>query len=90
MRSAGTWAIAARITAATCSGVSIWSVATSTAPTSTSLSPSRPMSAIGTREPAHSSDTPPMRLRASTGKVRSYWRHSPPSVCFQSVLALMP
>ena len=27
---------------------------------------------------------------ASSGNVCSYWRHSPPSVFFQSLLALMP
>jgi hypothetical protein len=72
MRAAGTCCIAERITAATSSGVSTRSVATSTAPTSTSLSPRRPISEIGTRDPAHSSDTPPTRLRARRGKVRSY------------------
>jgi hypothetical protein len=82
--------IASRSTVATSSGVSTLSLATSTAPTSTSLSPSRLISDIGTREPAHSSETPPMRLRASRGNVSSYWRHSLPRVFFQSVFALMP
>jgi hypothetical protein len=31
-----------------------------------------------------------MRLFASAGKMRSYWRHSSPSAFFQSMLALMP
>ena len=31
-----------------------------------------------------------MLLRASAGNTASYWRHSSPSVLFQSVLALMP
>ncbi len=31
-----------------------------------------------------------MRLFASAGKIASYWRHSPPSVSFQSRFALMP
>ena len=39
---------------------------------------------------AHSSETWSMRLFASSGKICSYWRHSPPSVFFQSMLALMP
>src|SRR6266511_1270421 len=61
-RSGGTCFMASRITAATSSAVSTRSVATSMAPTSTSLSPSMAMSERGTREFAHSRDTPPTRL----------------------------
>ena len=45
---------------------------------------------IGTLALRHSSDTWPIRLAASAGKVRSYWRHSVPSVPFQSMFAWMP
>jgi hypothetical protein len=48
------------------------------------------MSSIGTCEFAHSSDTCPIADCASSGNVCSYWRHSLPSVFFQSMFALMP
>jgi hypothetical protein len=78
------------MTAATSSGVSMIFDATSMQPTSTSLPLSSPISSIGTRVLRHSSDTWPIRLLASAGKVSSYWRQRSPSVAFQSVLALMP
>ena len=67
------------IVAATCSGVSASSLATSIAPTSTSLPASSPSNSIGTCELAHSSETWSIRLAASAGKIRSYCRHSRPS-----------
>jgi hypothetical protein len=51
---------------------------------------SKPSNAIGTRDPAHSTETWSIRLLASSGNVRSYWRHSLPSERFQSMLAWMP
>ena len=59
-------------------------------PTITSLPSSRRISSGGTCEWMHSSETWSMRLFASAGNTCSYWRHSSPSVCFQSMLALMP
>ena len=47
-------------------------------------------SSIGTREWMHSSEICFTRLFASAGKISSYWRHSEPSVFFQSRLAWMP
>ena len=71
-------------------GVSITGEATSMAPTSTSLSGSRPIIRSGTRLFAHSSETWPTRLPFSAGKNASYCRHSVPSVAFQSVFCLIP
>jgi hypothetical protein len=59
-------------------------------PTITSLPSSRRISSGGTCEWKHSSDTWSIALFASAGKTCSYWRHSSPSVAFQSTLALMP
>ncbi len=60
-------------------------LATSTTPARTSFPARSRSSSSGTREPAHSP-----RLRASSGNVRSYCRHSPPRVAFQSTFALIP
>ena len=57
MRSLGTYLMAASTTASTSSGVSTVSLATSMAPTSTSLPFSRPSSDSGTLELRHSTDT---------------------------------
>ena len=65
-------------------------VATSMAPTITFLPRISSMRSIGTREFWHSSETISMLDFCSLGKASSYWRHSEPSVFFQSVLALMP
>ena len=85
-RTAAPWPIVS----ATCSGVSTTSEATSMTPTITSLPSSRRIRSGGTCEWKHSSETWSMRLLASAGNTCSYWRHSPPSVPFQSTLALMP
>ena len=82
--------MASRIVPATASGVSTSSVATSITPTMISLSASRPISDMGTCEPAHSSDTWSMRLALMAGKISSYWRHSAPSVSFQRRFSSMP
>ena len=68
------------MTFATSSGDSSRSVATSIAPTSTSLPPRSPIRSIGTCEFAHSSDTWLIAEAASSGNVCSYCRHSLPSV----------
>ena len=81
---------AERITAATSSGVSTRSVATSMAPTRTSLPSRSAISSMGTRECAHSRDTWSMEEAARRGNVCSYWRHSVPRVFFHSMFALMP
>ena len=47
-------------------------------------------SSSGTFELRHSIATCWIELLAIAGKISSYCRHSLPSVCFQSVLALMP
>ena len=85
-----TYFIARRMVAATSSGVSALSLATSMQPTSTSLPFKRPMNSIGTFELATSRLTWSIRLFARAGKMRSYWRHSSPSVFFQSMFAWMP
>ena len=59
-------------------------------PISTSLPFSSPSRSIGTRELRHSTETCWIELASIAGKICSYCRHSAPSVCFQSVLALMP
>ncbi len=86
----GTNLSAERMTRATSSGVSTRVVATSMHPTSTSLPASNASNSIGTRELAHSSETWSMEDFASSGKVCSYWRHSLPSVFFQTMLASIP
>ena len=65
-----------RMVAATSSGVSTLSVATSITPTSTSLPFSSFISSSGTCEWMHSSETWSILLFASAGKISSYWRHS--------------
>jgi hypothetical protein len=75
---------------ATSSGVSMVSLATSITPTITSLPFSSAIRSAGTCEWMHSRLTWSMRLAASAGKTFSYWRHSWPSVFFQSTLAWMP
>ena len=89
-RSFGTCLSASRIVRATSSGVSTRLVATSIAPTMTSLPVRSAIRSIGTCELAHSSETWSIVDRASNGKVCSYWRHSAPSVFFQLLLASMP
>jgi uncharacterized protein involved in response to NO len=90
IRSGATYGKTRRIVAATSSGVSTRSVATSIAPNCTSFVPRSRKSSSGTRELAHSSETWSRRLSASAGKIVSYCRHSLPSVAFQSILGLMP
>ena len=90
MRSFGTYLITSPMTCAISSGVSTLSVATSMTPTSTSLPSSSESNFSGTCEWMHSTETWPMRLLASAGKIFSYCRHSSPSEFFQSILALMP
>src|SRR5580698_2925804 len=80
----------ASITAATSSAVSTVSLATSITPACTTLPVSKPNRSSGTRELRHSIATCWIGLAAIAGKIFSYCRHSLPSVCFQSVLALMP
>ena len=46
-----------------------------------------PMTIVDTIADSHYGDK--VKL-AMAGKIASYWRHSPPSVAFQSMLALMP
>ena len=87
---AGTYFSARSMVAATSCGVSTLSEATSITPTSTSFPFSRESNSIGTLEWMHSSEIWSTLLFASAGKISSYWRHSPPSVFFQSRLALMP
>ena len=87
---AGTYCKAFSITSETSSADSMRSVATSMTPTSTSLPFNSFSSSIGTFEWMHSSETCLMRLFARAGKISAYWRHSPPSVLFQSMLAWMP
>jgi hypothetical protein len=89
-RSFGTNCKARPIVSAISSGVSIVSEATSMTPTITSLPASSRISSGGTCECRHSSETWSILLFASAGKTCSYWRHSSPSVAFQSTLALMP
>ena len=89
-RSFGTNCSARPIVSATSSGVSTTSLATSITPTITSLPSSSFIRSGGTWEWMHSRLTWSMLLFASAGNTASYWRHSSPSVCFQSVLALMP
>ena len=88
--SADTYFSASRITAATCSGVSTTSEATSITPTITSLPFSRPISSIGTWLLAHSRLTWVMLLAARAGNTCSYWRQLSPSVSFHFRLASMP
>ena len=64
------------------------SLATSMTPTITSLPFSKAIRSGGTWEWKHSRLTCWMLLAASAGKTFSYWRHSWPSVFFQSTLAL--
>ena len=85
-----TYFIASAMVAATSSGVSTLSVATSITPISTSLPSSSLSSLMGTFELRHSIDTWSMRLSARAGNIASYCRHSPPSPAFQSILALIP
>ncbi|MOA55802.1 hypothetical protein D3C78_1796560 [compost metagenome] len=75
---------------ATSSGVSTTLDATSMAPTITFLPRTSSIRSIGTCELWHSSEMISMLDVCSFGNDSSYWRHSEPSVCFQSVLALMP
>src|SRR5262249_31608203 len=86
IRSGGTCFIAARTVAAASCGVSTRSVATSIAPTSTSLPSRSAISSRGTCEFAHSRETWSIPERASSGNVFSYCLHSEPSVFFHSML----
>ncbi|SAE76472.1 Uncharacterised protein [Enterobacter cloacae] len=67
----------------------VW-VATSIAPTITFLPRISSSRSIGTRELWHSSEIISIFEVCNLGNASSYWRHSEPSVFFQSVLALMP
>ena len=70
--------------------VSTVSLATSITPAWTTLPGSSASRSSGTFELRHSIATCWIGLLAIAGKISSYCRHSLPSVCFQSVLALMP
>src|SRR5436305_1243370 len=78
------------IVPATSSAVSTASLATSITPACTILPLSRASNSSGTFELRHSIATCWIELESMAGKISSYCRHSLPSVCFQSVLALMP
>src|SRR6266480_444997 len=80
----------ASITLTTSSAVSTVSLATSITPAWTILPGSSASRSSGTFELRHSIATCWIGLFAIAGKISSYCRHSLPSVCFQSVLALMP
>src|SRR6185312_12073262 len=86
----GTNLATSSITLTTSSAVSTVSLATSITPACTTLFGSRPSNSSGTCELRHSIATCWIVLLSIEGNVSSYCRHSPPSVCFQSVLALMP
>ncbi len=66
------------------------SLATSITPTITSLPSSSAINCGGTCEWMHSRLTWSIELAASAGNTFSYWRHSWPSECFQSMLAWIP
>ena len=72
-------------------GVSTVSVATSITPTSTSLPFEQPQQLDRhVRVDALERHLVDAGSCASAGKISSYWRHSSPSVFFQSMLAWMP
>src|SRR6266567_9061143 len=74
-RSGVTYRSACSRSAATSSAVSTRSVATSMQPTRTSLPDNSPSSSIGTRDPAHSTDTWSIALAATTGRIsRIPWK----------------
>src|ERR1700722_2716251 len=74
----------------TSSAVSTVSLATSITPACTTLPLSSASNSSGTFELRHSIATCWIELLSMAGKISSYCRHWLPSVCFQSVLALMP
>src|SRR6478735_4144960 len=86
----GTNLATSSITFTTFSAVSTSSLATSMTPACTTLFGSAASNSSGTLELRHSIATCLIELLSITGNVSSYCRHSPPSVFFQSVLALMP